>query len=506
VKPVTIIPVNPPAGTPPLPISPAPVKMIPSSGSLKPQGLKIAGVPGTPGALSPGHTPAVPSLPSKVAEQLPVPAAPPQAPAPTPEKTSEVPIAPPPAAPSAIPKPPPIVLHKELIPKEVTIVRMYYSQDVIGPENTLDFDINGSGFTTEFESMIQVECGGLDVNVKNLRLVTANQIHGQIDVGPEALTEYIFPRVLIHNLPVFRAEKPLGVVRPGEVLNMYFIAMGEDGRSGRFRVVTNLDDSMARQFRVKPSTDTLELSPLEAHLPYAMEGVIEIGPGIEEGVFGLTAYMNSREVFSNEQMIHIVHPNLGETGLAEHVTSDQPFRRPGDTVDISLHGTGFTADDARSLKAKVNELNMGNTGFTWKSETEMHGKFKIPSNAPEGNYTVTVSGLTGKALSENKTVFTIVPPNWTDRLELAPKGVPGHTSQLKLYGRDMTPEFAAGLQVEVDDPGLVLTPFKFIDPSTLSADLTIDPKVSAGDYLLHISYQGKPVKPHTGSIIKIQPE
>ena len=99
------------------------------------------------------------------------------------------------------PAPPPVQLHKDLIPKNIAIVRCYYEPQIIGPNTTFGFDINGSGFTQEFQNMISVDIDEVDVQVKNLRLVTANQIHGDIEVGPEALTAFIYPRVYIHHFP-----------------------------------------------------------------------------------------------------------------------------------------------------------------------------------------------------------------------------------------------------------------------------------------------------------------
>src|ERR1051325_9478415 len=125
-------------------------------------------------------------------------------------------------------------MHRELIPKNITIERMYYDLDVVGPNTTFGFDINGSGFDESFYKIISVDPDALDVTVKNLRLVTANQIHGQIEVGSEATTQYLNPKVIIKALPVFRAPEPFGVVRPGEVLDVELTSIDETGQWGRF--------------------------------------------------------------------------------------------------------------------------------------------------------------------------------------------------------------------------------------------------------------------------------
>ena len=146
--------------------------------------------------------------------------------------------------------PPKLELHKELIPKNIEIIRCYYSQEVTPPGKTFGFDIDGSGFTSEFEKMIKVESGHEHVIVKNLHLVTANQIHGDMEIEPDAKTAFVYPRVLIQGLPVFSAPDPFAVVRKGEVLTVFFISMEENGRGGRFRVITNLDEELVKTFQI----------------------------------------------------------------------------------------------------------------------------------------------------------------------------------------------------------------------------------------------------------------
>ena len=155
-------------------------------------------------------------------------------------------------------------LHKELIPKNIEIIRCYYSQDVVPPGTTFGFDINGSGFTSEFEKMIKVESGQENVRIKNFHLITANQIHGDMEVGQEAKTGFVFPRVLIHGLPVFSAPEPFAVVRRGEVLTVFFTSMEENGRGGRFRVITNLDEALEKTFHIDASTPGIQVSELDS--------------------------------------------------------------------------------------------------------------------------------------------------------------------------------------------------------------------------------------------------
>src|SRR5437660_1539498 len=80
-------------------------------------------------------------------------------------------------------------MHRELIPQNINIVRCYYDLEVVAPGTTFGFDINGSGFDEAFYKIITVDPDALDITVKNLRLVTANQIHGQIVLGAAATTQ-----------------------------------------------------------------------------------------------------------------------------------------------------------------------------------------------------------------------------------------------------------------------------------------------------------------------------
>ena len=141
-------------------------------------------------------------------------------------------------------------MHRELIPKNIQIEKCYYDLDVVAPGTTFGFDVVGSGFDEAFYKIISIDPDALDVTAINLRLVTTNQIHGQIAVGSEATTQYIRPKVVIRALPVFRAPEPFGVVRRGEVLDITLTSIDEGGQWGRFRVITNLDDALYPKFRI----------------------------------------------------------------------------------------------------------------------------------------------------------------------------------------------------------------------------------------------------------------
>src|SRR5438477_585277 len=102
-----------------------------------------------------------------------------------------------------------------------------------------------------------------DVTVSSPNVVMPSSITVQ---SAQPKTGFVYPRVLIKALPVFSAPDPFAVVRKGEVLTVFFISMEENGRGGRFRVITNLDDAMAKSFRIDPSTPGIEISELTPQL------------------------------------------------------------------------------------------------------------------------------------------------------------------------------------------------------------------------------------------------
>lgn len=410
-----------------------------------------------------------------------------------------------PTSATGAPVPPKIQLHKELIPKDISIVRCYYAQDIVPPGFTFGFDINGSGFTTEFQKMIKVESGVPGISVKNLSLVTANQIHGEWVVSPEAKTAFVYPRVLIQNLPVFTAPEPFAVVRKGEVLTILFISMESSGRAGRFRVITNLDEEMAKQFRVEPSTAGLDISDIQGRLPFAMEGLLQISQRLPTGDYGLSVFLGPKQIFKRDGMIKIVRPNVGQSGFVQHVMAAEMFHRPGDHLMLYVQGTGMSAQDANALKAKVNEFDMGQGSFTYISGVQMRLGFEIPAAAPVGSYGVTVTGPAGETLVEKKDVFQLVPADWIAGVRLEPAMTPGGKSTLRIIGRDLTEAMVNDLKIETDEPGITIGAPRWVDRSTAMADITVNAQVAPGDYWMHLSVRGQKIKPPYGTIIKILP-
>ena len=383
-------------------------------------------------------------------------------------------------------------------------MRCYYTQEVVPPGKVFGFDINGSGFTSQFEKMIRVESGHDHVLIKNLHLVTTNQIHGEMEVGADAKTGFVYPRVLIRKLPVFSAPDPFAIVRKGEVLTVFFVSMEENGRGGKFRVITHLNEELAKTFRIEPSTTGIQISDLQPQLPYLMEGHLQIGPGVSAGEHGLTIFIDGKQAFKRTGMIRIVHPNIGQTGFVQGLTAEEKYHRPGDTIQIYVQGTGLSAQDTSTLDAKVTEFDLGKASFTYISPLQLRMSFNSPTTIPPGSYSVRVMSGTGQTLYEKSDVFKIVPAHWVAGIQVSPPVKAGGQSVLKVMGRDFSDDFVGTFRIDVDDPGIRITNLKRTDASTLTADIAVTAAVAPGDYWLHLTAQGQKITPPFGSIIKVE--
>lgn len=406
---------------------------------------------------------------------------------------------------AGIPTPPVIELHEELIPKDIEIVRCYYSQTVAAPGTTFGFDINGTGFTAEFQKMIKVEVENKGIQIKNLALVTANQIHGDMVVGESAQTDFVYPRVMIKGLAVFSAPQPFAVVRKGEVLNISFTQMAEHERGGQFRVVTNLDEELFKQFRIEPSTPGLRISAVQPQLPHLVMAQLRLEPGIGSGQYGLRVMLGSKQIFLRENMVNIVPPNVGVSGIVQGLQTQTPYQRPGDPVHILLLGSGFVASDVEALSARVNEFEMGKGTFTYISSIRMGLSLDSSPAAPPGSYSVAILGPNGQSFLQKKDAFKLVGPDWIAGIETATPAKVGKKNVLNIAGRDLSPQFVQNLKIETDEPGLTIGGIKRVDALVATAEITISSKVAPGDYWLHLSSQGKKIIPPYGSIIKIEP-
>lgn len=419
-------------------------------------------------------------------------------------KSSSSKTAAPLTTPNGKPVPPKIELHKELIPKNIEIVRCYYAQDVVAPGTTFGFDINGSGFTSEFEKMIKVESGQENVRIKNFHLITANQIHGDMEVGPDAKTGFVFPRVLIQKLPVFSAPEPFGIVRKGEVLTVFFTSMEPNGRGGRFRIITNLNDKLQQTFQIVPSTPGIKVSDLKAQLPFIMDGHLDITPGVPPGDHGLTVMIEGQDKYSRMGMIRIVHPNIGQSGFIQGLTAEEKYHRPGDAIQIYVEATGLSTQDPAGLTAKVEEADFGISTFTYLSPLQLRLTFNSPSKVPSGSYSVQILNTAAQVLYEKKNLFVIVPANWVAGVQVSPPVKAGGKSTLKILGRDFSEDFVASFKIDLDEPGIIVSGLHRADASTLAADIAVNASVAPGDYWLHLSAKSGKIDPPYGSIIKVE--
>lgn len=393
-------------------------------------------------------------------------------------------------------------MHRELIPKNISIVRCYYDLDVMAPGTTFGFDINGSGFDDAFYRIITVDADALDVSVKNLRLVTANQIHGQIEVGTDATTQYVNPKVYIRGLPVFRAPDPFGVVRRGEVLDIQLTSIDDSGQWGRFRVITNLDDALYSRFRIEPTNPKLEVSNLKTEFPFYVNGVIMIGMGLSRGQYGITTMMGKRELMRKDPIVDVVKPNVGRTGSIERVSATEVAHRPGDVLELTVKGSGFLPNVPGILSLAVKEFDMGASSFTYLSPGKLQATLRIPTNAPKGVYGVTISA-NGKELYEQASVFGIVPPNWLTGVKLQQPIKAGQSGILQIVGRDLDPAFVQSLQLAVDEPGIRVSNLRIQTPSFLIADIHVSTGTAPGDYIVHVMANGKDLKLPKGNLIKV---
>jgi len=398
-----------------------------------------------------------------------------------------------------ISRPPKIEIHEELIPKDINIVRVYYAADITGPDSLVEFDINGSGFTREFERMIKVKSGHPNVAVQGLTLKTPNQIHGVLIVGSTAPTSLAFPQVLIEGKVVFQAGQPYAVIRPGEVLDLGITEMGESGRSGRFRVFTNLSQEMFQNFSIIVSTPSIQILEIAPRLPYIIDATILIGP-TPTGFYDLTLFVRDKKIWERKGLIQVVSPAAGEAGLVQQITAKDGFYRPGDRAEFAVQGSGFHPQDTTLLNAEVEGLTQAIPSlFTYVAPGRMDLFVTIPSTMPVGSYSIAIR----QKEKTMKAPFTVVPTNWTRQLYLDPPLHPGGQSALILEGRDMDLNFVKDIKVDWDETGLTLTPFKWESATKAVSEIKASSTVGAGDYWLKMKTSQGPVVPQLGSIIRV---
>ncbi len=421
---------------------------------------------------------------------------------------------PPPLVPLAPLAPPPTVtfavpdgqegMARHLIPRGISVVGMRFQQDVVAPGTTFGFDVHGTGFDDTFYRMISIDADTIDIQIANLQLVTANQIHGQMSVGEAALTAWVKPLIYIRGQPVFKAPEPFGVVRRGEVLDIQMTSIDETGQHGQFRLITNVSYEGWNRLKIVPSTPKLEVGNIKTRLPFYVDGTVQIGEMVSAGSYGLSVMQGSRDIFKKIPLVEVVKPTLGKTGSIEDVVAVSPAVRPLDRVSLVIRGSGFTARDAATLQLDVPTLQVVESTVAYVSPGHLNALVHIPASAVPAIYGMRIQS-SGKLLFEKKTAFVVVPPNWLSSAKLASPLKPGGASSVNVTGRDLSSTYAATLRLEVDEPGLRVAPLRWLDATRLAADIHAASHVAAGDYLIHVYSGDKEVKLPGGNLIRVTP-
>jgi hypothetical protein len=236
--------------------------------------------------------------------------------------------------------------------------------------------------------------------------------------------------------------------------------------------------------------------------PFYVDGVVMISEGLKHGQYGVAAYLGNRELFRQDPLVEVVKPTVGKTGSIEKIHATEMAHRPGDMLTLTVTGSAFLPNVTSILSAEVNEFAMGSSTFTYVSEGHLDAMLRIPPNAPVGIYGVTILSH-GKVVEKEPNIFAIVPANWIASVKLAMPLSPGKNGRILIAGRDISQDFAKSLQATTDTDGLQITNLHWQDPSTISADISVDAKVDPGEYIIHISANGKTLKLPRGNIIKI---
>lgn len=403
---------------------------------------------------------------------------------------------------AAKPVPPPLEIHPELIPKNVAIARFTYKSPLHSPGENFEFDIVGSGFTAAFQKAVTVYSGSPHVQVKNLRLVTINQIHGEMVIHATAPTGYAFPYVLLNEVPVFKASAPFAVIRPGEVLDIVFARMDPDGKGGHFRTYMNLDDSLAGRFSVRSDMSGVEVSPLTFKLPYMAEGNVRIAPEVPRGEYPLSACIDQGEVFRKDHLIQVIHASIGRNGFIQAVRPADPYVRPGDPVTFIVQGRGFEEQDASGMVLRM--AGVADIPVQYAAPDRMEATLVLPVNAVPGIYDVHLA-KNSEIIFPAAKALTVVGRNWLRRLDVTPSPRPGFNVVLTLYGKDLDPEYAKTLRITCDEPGLHILRPVWVDAHTLRADMQVDSSVKPGSYLVNVSSDGKIIAPAEKPILTVLP-
>jgi hypothetical protein len=229
-----------------------------------------------------------------------------------------------------------------------------------------------------------------------------------------------------------------------------------------------------------------------------------IADGLKHGQYGVVASLGKREIFRQDPLVDVVKPTVGKTGSIEKVRAAEMARRPGDRLDLIVTGSAFLPNAVTGLSAEVNGFDMGPSTFTFVSAGRLDATLQIPAGTPVGIYGVSILSK-GKVLEKQPTAFAVVPPNWLASVKLSSPLGPGKSVSLLITGRDISPDYAKTLEAATDTEGLQISNLHWQDASTVIAAVTAAQTLEAGDYIIHLSAGGKPLKLPRGNIIKITP-
>jgi hypothetical protein len=277
--------------------------------------------------------------------------------------------------------------------------------------------------------------------------------------------------------------------------------MGESGRTGRFRVFTNLTPDTFKDFSVAASTPSIEIRDLQPNFPFIVDGSINIGP-TAGGNYGLTASLGGKSLWHRDEIIRVVRPNIGETGLVQSVQAADGFHRPGDEARFLVLGSGFRPGDVAVLRAAIAGMDTARSSFTYLAPGRLELRVSIPATAATTSYALALY-QNDKEIHSDPDAFRVVPANWTRALVVDPVLTPGGSARLKLIGRDLDAAFVASLKIAVDEPNLHIGAFSLVSPAEAGADITAGADVAPGDYLVQMTAGGRAVAPQQGSIIRV---
>jgi hypothetical protein len=278
--------------------------------------------------------------------------------------------------------------------------------------------------------------------------------------------------------------------------------MGDNGRTGKFRIFTNLTNESFQKLSVTVSTPAIRITDLNASLPFVVDGTINIGPAVG-GQYDLAVMLDKNIVWTRAGIIRVVRPNVGQSGLIQRVQPLDGFHRPGDKVGFAILGSGFQPSDVNALSLSVPSLVITNSTFSYVAPGHLEAQLELPWTAPVQSYELKINNG-DEVLQDVPDAFRVVPRNWLRFVKVDPPLVPGGHSTLSLVGRDIDEKFVSQLKVSVDEPGLKIGAFKYSTVQAITAPISAGPDVKAGDYLLHLTgADGKPISPQYGNIIRI---